>query len=200
MKLLDLLLQNWVFVAIAFFVLSSMFKKNGSRGQDAERGPETGPKGRPQGMPTFGGGPDKPRRNPMPPFGGDRSGWPTSQESPPVRKKPVAAAPLKPVRQAADEYDRAELHRERSDRDGRSYDYSESGDSRTSVSQASGQETARAAYSPSEASLGRLQASGSTSAASGEPLGALRPEDVARGVLWAEILGPPRAKNPYRRR
>lgn len=25
------------------------------------------------------------------------------------------------------------------------------------------------------------------------------PEDLARGVLWAEILGPPRAKRPYRR-
>ncbi|MCZ8511173.1 hypothetical protein O9H85_01705 [Paenibacillus filicis] len=30
-----------------------------------------------------------------------------------------------------------------------------------------------------------------------EPL--LSPQDAARGVLWAEILGPPRAKRPYKR-
>ncbi|UHA74172.1 hypothetical protein [Paenibacillus sp. 481] len=29
---------------------------------------------------------------------------------------------------------------------------------------------------------------------------ALRPEDALRGVVWAEILGPPRAKRPYGRR
>ncbi|TVY09654.1 hypothetical protein [Paenibacillus cremeus] len=30
-------------------------------------------------------------------------------------------------------------------------------------------------------------------------LGPLTAQDAARGVLWAEILGPPRAKRPYRR-
>jgi len=37
-------------------------------------------------------------------------------------------------------------------------------------------------------------------AGSGEDQGLrLEEEDLARGVVWAEILGPPRAKRPYRR-
>nr|WP_256257463.1 MULTISPECIES: hypothetical protein [unclassified Paenibacillus] len=192
--MIEFLLQNWVVVAIAFFVLSSMFRKGGARSRDTESGQG---RGRQQGgMPTFGGGPGKPGR-PSSPLGGDRSGWPTSAEAPPVRRQqPSGPVPGQPQRRASTGRQDAA---ERVDVSGRSWDLPEAASRSEAASRTVRQDAAEKPGSqPSPAPASRFGDSGSSRASEGL-LGDLRPEEVARGVLWAEILGPPRAKRPYRR-
>ncbi|MCP3772009.1 hypothetical protein NLX71_01570 [Paenibacillus sp. MZ04-78.2] len=130
------------------------------------------------------GVPQPQRRTPkdsMPPFGGDGSGWPGSAKPMP-KAQPVQARPAAPggVRPQL-----AEMEPRRSQLAPLPEDVA-------AASPASGQPSAAAAAFP----FAKPRGSGESTAAA---FGGLTPQDAARGVLWAEILGPPRAKRPFRR-
>ncbi|MEK8129662.1 hypothetical protein WMW72_17285 [Paenibacillus filicis] len=177
MRLIEFLLNNWVFVAIAFFVLSSLLKKGGGRTGNAQR--PNSPGGRP---------------NSMPPFGGGGMGWPSKGEPPAARRASAEAepAPGRPVRSSGQEYQSPSGSRETS-----VYDRM---DEPAGPSAAAVPITPRYAREGVQASSRPASDAPAGSASPSSPLGSLRPEDVARGVIWAEILGPPRAKRPYRRK
>ncbi|MCZ8518717.1 MULTISPECIES: hypothetical protein [Paenibacillus] len=127
------------------------------------------------------GGSAAPKRS-MPPFGGGgEGGWPARPSAPPEAQqgssgpsgRPAAAA--RPVRQAMPDH-RPEPAP------------SEARTLRRQEPPATAVEAPRAPARPSGAA-----------ADAGGGLLRLKPQDAARGLLWAEILGPPRAKRPYRR-
>ncbi|GLI08306.1 hypothetical protein YDYSG_43370 [Paenibacillus tyrfis] len=108
----------------------------------------------------------------MPSFGGDGSGWP-GMAKPMPKAQPVQARP-------------AEMDRRRS----RPAPLPEASAAAASASE---QPSTAAVTSP----FAEPQGTGENAAAAA--FGSLTPQDAARGVLWAEILGPPRAKRPFRR-
>lgn len=117
----------------------------------------------------------------MPPFGGDGSGWPGSAKSMP-KAQPVQA---RPSALGGDRPQPAEMDRRRSQP-------APLPDANAAAAPAPEQPSTAAAALPSADPRG----SGESAASA---FGSLTPQDAARGVLWAEILGPPRAKRPFRR-
>ncbi|KZE76480.1 hypothetical protein AV654_23760 [Paenibacillus elgii] len=130
------------------------------------------------------GVPQPQRREPkgsMPPFGGDVSGWPGSAKpmpkAQPVQARPAQSGGVRPQP--------AEMDRRRS----RLAPLPE-------ANAAAAPSPERPSASATAPSFAELQGPGENAAAA---FGGLTPQDAARGVLWAEILGPPRAKRPFRR-
>ncbi|WP_054975961.1 hypothetical protein [Paenibacillus sp. A3] len=117
----------------------------------------------------------------MPPFGGDGSGWPGSAQPMP-KAKPAQARPA----------DSGAPRQQRAEMDCRRSQPAPLPEAIAAPAPAPEQPFSAAAAFPSAEPRG----SGDSAAAS---LGSLTPQDAARGVLWAEILGPPRAKRPFRR-
>ncbi|UUZ85507.1 hypothetical protein LJK88_19470 [Paenibacillus sp. P26] len=113
----------------------------------------------------------------MPPFGGGGMGWPgrsaeprMSKASPsPRREAPSAKPSPSPAMKAAPTAESVQ----------------------TAAAGHGHEERLKVSAQPSERSK--------PAAGAGTSPGLLNPEDASRGVLWAEILGPPRAKRPYRR-
>ncbi|MGF9912124.1 hypothetical protein ABEX47_29160 [Paenibacillus ehimensis] len=127
---------------------------------------------RPQGRAPKGG---------MPPFGGDGSGWPGSA-NPMPKAKPVQA---RPADSGGARPQLVEMGGRRSQPTPLPED--------AAVAAPAAERPSAAAAAPSSA---EPPGSGESAAAA---FGSLTPQDAARGVLWAEILGPPRAKHPFRR-
>ncbi|WP_010491820.1 hypothetical protein [Paenibacillus elgii] len=130
------------------------------------------------------GVPQPQRREPkgsMPPFGGDVSGWPGSAKpmpkAQPVQARPAASGNVRP---------------QPAEMGGRRSKPASLPEANATAASAPERPSAVAA-SPSYA---EPQGSGENAAAA---FGGLTPQDAARGVMWAEILGPPRAKRPFRR-
>lgn len=139
---------------------------------------KTGGKGgrgvpQPQGRTPKGG---------MPPFGGDGSGWPGSAKPMP-KAQPVQA---RPADSGGARPQPAEMDRRRSQPAPLS-------EANAATASASEQPSTAAVTSP----FAEPQGTGENAAAAA--FGSLTPQDASRGVLWAEILGPPRAKRPFRR-
>ncbi|WFA20762.1 hypothetical protein ERY13_27700 [Paenibacillus mucilaginosus] len=128
-----------------------------------------------------GGGEEQPPRRAMPPFGGGgEGGWPTRPAAPPAARRGAAgcpavagggARPAKPERERLPEPEPAAAAQ-----------------AQRQKPQASRPQSVPAAAERPSARWGGWR----------KPL-RLRPQDAAQGLLWAEVLGPPRAKRPYRR-
>ncbi|MGG2199320.1 MULTISPECIES: hypothetical protein [Paenibacillus] len=170
MNIINFLLENWIVVAIVFFVFSSLFKQM-----------KQGNSAKPQS-------PGKPVSS-MPPFGGGGSGWPKGSDARPMRK----AAPGQPQAASAERADtrghanKPPVIRESAERQAAAEDPYAAQRERRERPLAVGR------------GLGERVTGGAGAAEPASAPGPLRPEDAALGVLWAEILGPPRAKRPYRR-
>ncbi|GMX66822.1 hypothetical protein Elgi_60950 [Paenibacillus elgii] len=139
---------------------------------------KTGGKGgrgvpQPQGRTPKGG---------MPSFGGDVSGWPgmakPMPKAQPVQARPADSGGVRPQP--------AEMDRRRS---------------RPAPLPEASAAAAPTPELPSKAAVTSPFAGpqGTSENAAAAAFGGLTPQDAARGVLWAEILGPPRAKRPFRR-
>lgn len=121
----------------------------------------------------------------MPPFGGGGSGWPTGQDARPMRKAASARPQTASVKR--------EPARGSESKPGVIRD--------PEILQGASEVVQAAPAVQQKPGLGERARSEAEIAAPEPPAarGALRPEDAALGVLLAEILGPPRAKRPYRR-
>ncbi len=157
------------FIVVIAYIVLSGIMKKLRTGGKGGRGVP-----QPQGRAPRGG---------MPTFGGDGSGWPGSA-NPMPKAKPVQARPT------------------------------DSGGARPQLVDMGGRRSQAAPPPPPEENAAAISAPKQSTAAgaalsSGEPpgsgesaaaaFGSLTAQDAARGVLWAEILGPPRAKRPFRR-
>ncbi|MFB0845510.1 hypothetical protein [Paenibacillus oleatilyticus] len=127
------------------------------------------------------GGPQPQRKAPkggMPPFGGDGSGsgWPGSAK--PIQARPADSGSVRPqpVEMGGRRSQPAPLPEV------------------AAAAALAPEQPSKAAVTPAFA---EPQGTGENTVAAA--FGSLTPQDAARGVLWAEILGPPRAKRPFRR-
>lgn len=185
MKLIELILHNWVFFIIAFFFLRGVFKR--SKGES--KPPGTRPAAPNSGMPPFGGG-----------GAGTGTGW--GKKVPGLHKgKSVPAAS--------------------SERQGERTSPAAPAASRTTVKPQSRQDAAVPVFkgqqqgrepeasfwdaSPLEGdSIARRARKKPVNGDNGDftDSGSMKPlsrNQLAQGVIWAEILGPPRSKKPYRK-
>ncbi|WP_028549226.1 hypothetical protein [Paenibacillus sp. UNC451MF] len=167
MKLIQLLLNNWVFLVIIFIILSNVGKMLKSRSSN-ETGKQAPPK---QGMPPFAGG------------GGSGSGWGrtikqtvtqtrdviTRSEQPKTQSKPKPQERTQRAQMALQDLETEDVWKDSP---------LESNRNKTSV-KANRQQLQQADSEQSRKQLSTNQ--------------------LAQGVIWAEILGPPRAKKPFRK-
>lgn len=188
-RLIEFLLNNFYFVIVAVGLIYGMFFR---------KSPEEGK--RPNRMPDFGGGGDRkggPAQTPPPrprrpsEASGERRSAPrpaarTELEEPRygLPSKPEAPAPVRTAEPAlasspdvADPWGDAEPVRA-----------AESGALERSLAATRAAHTAPKAAPPD----------GSVYAAPAADLQPTR-DDLARAIVWSEILGPPRARKPYRR-
>ncbi len=185
MPIIDFLLNNIVFVIVAIGMLFSFLSKL--------KGAENQPK--------------RPKHS-MPPFGGDTSGWPLPRDIAPMpprrsvepERRPAAerdarGGTLQPAAQAQD--------------DGQYAAAAPLSGNRAAAEDGEGAAAGGfTAYEPPASSplpaanrTGPAAATKQQAAAVPSPLSPERPDAAAivRGVVWSEILGPPRAKKPFRR-
>lgn len=158
MRFLQLILSNWVFLVVLFFIVSRLIKgwKQSGTGPVRKDRPGTG-------MPSFGGNiPARPERR-VEPVG----------ETKPNKTgtKPAEFSP----RSMETAFERMEAERVMKP-------------SAASPFQSISRDPKRTAMASSDEDR------------PDPPIGpSIKPQDAAQGVVWAEILGPPRAKRPYRR-
>ncbi|WP_281888225.1 hypothetical protein [Paenibacillus sp. YYML68] len=196
MRIFEWLLDNWVFFAVLLFSLSSMLGKKKSA--DPKR-PASQPRG---GMPTFGGGELQPSES-------SPSAEPRKQAAGGGRAAMSQGEP-RPARldRSRDERSataaRAPISGEGSGRGAGYGSIGRGGSAQGSSAAYGGQSTLQTAAAQRGDSRSQGQAAGAAGGlADGGPhapgIGPLTPSQAAQGVLWAEILGPPRAKRPYKR-
>ncbi|GAA4858294.1 hypothetical protein GCM10023310_41860 [Paenibacillus vulneris] len=169
MKLIQLILNNWFLVVIAFIVLSNigkMFKSKTQNDPDKPAAPK-------QGMPPFAGG------------GAAGTGWGRTRKQTVTQNKDV-----KP----------------RSEPSGRPVNPQLQEQPKPAPAASEGPETTDY-WNNSPLEHSRKTASGSANRSSRQPFTSEKPitpgqpsaEQLAQGIIWAEILGPPRAKKPFRK-
>lgn len=190
MNIIELIFENWYFLLVAFFVISSFFNKakNAAGGENKQ-----GPKSAPQQRPSTPGK----QRPTMPPFGGE-GGWPglpdilSGKLSPPVKpsgdqrksdpsldQQPMEgriAAATRSAEQSANEHSRS---------------------SGTHISPDAGRATSLTAKRAEQEAVSHR-----TSSASRRPRTPFNGEasnNAVQGMMWAEVFGPPRAKRHYRK-
>jgi hypothetical protein len=161
MKLIEFLLHNWYILIVAFFLLSSLFKR--SKGVSASSPPK-------QAMPPFGGGGGWGRgttptvtSTKQPDHGKERAKAAKSAEHrPDAYAEPVGVSLVSDKKKEPDFWEDTRI----TDAEDRAW--------------TKHQPTFRPPASSSDQE--RLDA-----------------EKLAQGIMWAEILGPPRAKKPFRK-
>jgi hypothetical protein len=175
-KLIELILNNWFVVVVLFFILSTFLKRS--------KAPKEGTPQKSNGpsMPSFGGG------------GGTGSGW--GQMLPKLnrgqggtvvtKERPAAQGERKqsPVVKSSDESSRTSVERKTITRE----DVPDFWDSSPLNNNVSESQPSRSNHYSQEISPKNQNRFKQPSA-----------NQLAQGVLWAEILGPPRSKKPFRR-
>ncbi|XID95377.1 hypothetical protein ACF3MZ_13050 [Paenibacillaceae bacterium WGS1546] len=167
-------MNNFIYVIIALGILSMLFRKSPLEQNPPNRMPDFGGEGRPRpgGRPPVPGTrPEagEPSR-PGPVSRPPRDPFPDGMEIPPAPRAPMPRPPApRPSAQTPTVYDTPDA---------------------VAASFAAARPTASAS-----ASRGVAPIAGSIAA----DARALTREDLARAVIWAEVLGPPRARRPRRR-
>ncbi|OXM86109.1 hypothetical protein [Paenibacillus rigui] len=176
MKWIQLILNNWFIVVVLFFILSGLFKRRTPSGSQQSR-KSTGPS-----MPPFGGG------GTVGPGWGKKSLEMNKGKSAPAAASTGGEAPSSTKKAPESSSTRV-------------------GEERKAVLAADnyGQEPQEDFWDTSPLS-GKVQASRESSSArhdgSSNSFGAddaISADKLAQGILWAEILGPPRSKKPFRK-
>lgn len=181
MKLIELILHNWWFIVIAFFFLSGFFK----RGKREAKPPGSRPSAPPSGMPPFGGGGTGPGMG----WGRKAPGLnkgksvPVSSERKGERQAPAAAADSRTAAKPKTEGASAPAFK---------------GQSQSMEPQASFWDASplEGDFFAGEARRTPFPGGGSPGQGRTKPLSG---NQLAQGVIWAEILGPPRSKKPFRK-
>lgn len=201
-KLISFLLSNFYFVIVVVGLLYGMFFRKGS-----------GESKRPNQMPDFGGGQERRRYpqtpSPRPRGPGEARPGHRPQSARPAREEPRYGLPGQPApaerpappaaKQAAGQ---EAVRPSASSPEGA---YPAAGGMLDAYGEPANAYRQPAGAEPSAYDIMQPAAAGGAAAPAG-PIyaaasGELNPtrEDLARAIVWSEILGPPRARKPYRR-